>query len=204
MLASLKVGDSVFAIGDPFGYPRSLSGGLVSGLDRTIAAPNGFTVAHAIQTDAAFNPGNSGGPLLDARGRIIGVADQIATGGSPAETSTGVGFAVPVDVVAAVLAELELGVTPAHAYLGVGAADATPSGALVQQVASGSPAAAAGVKVGDVIVALGAKKIAGVSDVVAATAAHKPGDHVTVTVRRGDERLTLPLVLGKQPVQQQG
>jgi S1-C subfamily serine protease len=203
-LASVKVGDSVFAIGDPFGYPRSLSAGLVSGLDRTIEAPNGFTVAHAIQTDAAFNPGNSGGPLLDARGRVIGVVDQIATGDSPAGTNTGVGFAVPVDVVKAVLPQLERGATPAHAYLGVAAADATPSGALVQQVTSGSPADEAGVEAGDVVVALGTSKVTGVSDLVAATAAHQPGDHLTVTVERNGERLALPLVLGKQPLQQTG
>ena len=96
--ASLSIGDEVAAIGDPFTYDRSLSTGVVSGLDRTISAPNGFTVAHAIQTDAALNPGNSGGPVLDASGRVIGIVDQIATNGS-SETSSGVGFAVPIDLV---------------------------------------------------------------------------------------------------------
>ena len=106
---SLRVGDRVFAIGDPFGYRHSLSSGLVSGLDREISGLNGFSVAHAIQTDAALNPGNSGGPLLDAAGNLIGVVDQIATGGSRDETSTGVGFAVPADAVASALAALERG-----------------------------------------------------------------------------------------------
>ncbi len=98
--ASLAIGDQVAAIGDPFTYQRSLSTGVVSGLDRTISAPNGFTVAHAIQTDAALNPGNSGGPVLDAGGHVIGIVDQIATNGS-SQTSSGVGFAVPIDLVQA-------------------------------------------------------------------------------------------------------
>ena len=106
------------AIGAPFEYAWSFSTGIVSGLDRTIEAPNGFTVAHAIQTDAAVNPGNSGGPLLDAEGDVIGVVDQIATDGS-ADQSSGVGFAVPSNLVAAELARLEAGETVEHAYLGV-------------------------------------------------------------------------------------
>ena len=84
--ASLRTGDALAAIGDPFGYERSISTGIVSGLDRTIQAPNGFTVAHAIQTDAALNPGNSGGPILNAAGEVIGIADQIATGRELART----------------------------------------------------------------------------------------------------------------------
>jgi putative serine protease PepD len=83
-------------------------------VDRTIQAPNGFTVAHAIQTDAALNPGNSGGPILDSSGRVIGVADQLATGGS-SEQSSGVGFAVPIDVIATELGKLEVGQTVTHA-----------------------------------------------------------------------------------------
>ncbi len=91
--AALGAGDQLAVIGDPFGYQRSISTGIVSGLDRTIQAPNGFTVAHAIQTDAAMNPGNSGGPVLNSAGQVIGIADQIATGGST-EANTGVGFLV--------------------------------------------------------------------------------------------------------------
>ena len=198
-LKGLSIGDVLYAIGDPFGYVRSLSSGLVSGLDRTIEAPNGFTVAHAIQTDAALNPGNSGGPLLDAQGRLIGVVDQIATGGSRAGTNTGVGFAVPVDVVKSVLSELERGITPQHAYLGVAVGDASPAGALVQTVQTGSPAASADLKAGDVIVALDDSKITGSGDLVAATATHRPGDQVTLTVERGAKRLTRQLTLATQP-----
>jgi putative serine protease PepD len=202
-LRSLRIGDRVFAIGDPFGYARSFSNGLVSGLDRTIEAPNGFLVAHAVQTDAALNPGNSGGPLLDVRGRVIGVVDQIATGGTGAETNTGVGFAVPVDLVKSVLSQLELGRTPVHAYLGVAASDATDGGALVQSVRKGSPAAA-GLKAGDVIAALGVTKISGASDLVAAVAAHRAGDVVTLTVRRGARQFSVRLTLSKQPATADG
>jgi S1-C subfamily serine protease len=197
---SLQVGDPLFAIGDPFGYVRSLSSGLVAGLDRTIEAPNGFTVPHVIQTDAALNPGNSGGPLLDAQGRVIGIADQIATGESRDETNTGVGFGVPIDVVTAVLPQLRRGETPAHPYLGVVAADGTPTGAVAQAVRPGSPAAAARVRIGDVILAVGATKVSGVGDLVAAVAARRPGDRVTLTVRRDSKRLALDVTLGRQPV----
>ena len=202
-LATLRIGDPIAVIGDPFSFQRSLSSGLISGLDRTIQAPNGFTIAHAVQTDAAMNPGNSGGPVLDARGRVIGVADQIATGNSGADSSTGVGFAVPIDIVKTVLPQLERGTTPAHAYLGIGAADATGTGgnagALVQVVRSSGPAAAAGIRTGDVIVALGRAKITGVSDLVTATSTHRPGDRVTATVIRGGKRLSLPITLAKEP-----
>jgi putative serine protease PepD len=136
--AALHVGDAVAAIGSPFGYAESLSTGVVSGLDRTIAAPNGFTVAHAIQTDAALNPGNSGGPILDSGARVVGVADQIATNGS-SQQSSGVGFAVPIDVIAAELHKLEAGRTVSHAYLGVSTTASTSStGALVASVTGGS------------------------------------------------------------------
>jgi putative serine protease PepD len=103
---SLVDGDPLAVIGDPFGYNRSLSTGVVSGLGRTIQAPNGFLIANALQTDAALNPGNSGGPVLDARGQVVGIADQIATGGSGVDQGSGVGFAVPIDPVKAELTAL--------------------------------------------------------------------------------------------------
>ena len=120
--SDLKVGASVAAIGAPFEYAWSFSTGIVSGLDRTIEAPNGFTVSHAIQTDAAINPGNSGGPLIDADGEVIGVVDQIATDGS-ADQSSGVGFAVPSNLVSRRAEQLEAGETVEHAYLGVSTGD---------------------------------------------------------------------------------
>jgi putative serine protease PepD len=200
--AALDIGDEVAAIGDPFAYERSLSTGIVSGLDRTISAPNGFTVAHAIQTDAALNPGNSGGPVLDAGGKVIGIVDQIATNGS-SQTSSGVGFAVPIDLVRSELAQLEAGKTVRHAYLGVSTstADGSATGALVSSVTRGGPAADAGVRSGDVVIALGTTPIRGTNDLVAAIATHKPGDRVALAVRRGSQTVELTVTLGTQPTQ---
>ena len=186
--ASLAIGDQVAAIGDPFTYERSLSTGVVSGLDRTISAPNGFTVAHAIQTDAALNPGNSGGPVLDASGKVIGIVDQIATNGS-SETSSGVGFAVPIDLIKlrAEHARGRAGGAPRvprrqHVRPGTGTA-----GALIQSVSSGGPAASAGLRSGDVVTRIGSAAIKGTNDLVAAIAVHAPGDRVAVTVKRGSQ-----------------
>ena len=197
--ASLDVGDEVAAIGAPFGYGRSISTGIVSGVDRTIKAPNGFTVAHAIQTDAALNPGNSGGPLLNAAGEVVGIADQIATGGS--QQSAGVGFAVPIDLVTASLAQLKAGEKVSHAYLGVatsGASGATP-GATLGTLAPGGPAADAGLRAGDVVTQFGDAKITNANDLVAAIADHRPGESVKVTVERGSDSVELTVTLGRQP-----
>jgi putative serine protease PepD len=200
--ASLSIGDEVAAIGDPFTYDRSLSTGVVSGLDRTISAPNGFTVAHAIQTDAALNPGNSGGPVLDASGRVIGIVDQIATNGS-SETSSGVGFAVPIDLIRSELSTLEAGQAVRHAYLGVSTSDlgTGTAGALIQSVSSSGPAASAGLRSGDVVTRIGSAAIKGTNDLVAAIAVRAPGDRVAVTVKRGSSTQTVTVTLGTQPVQ---
>jgi S1-C subfamily serine protease len=202
-LSGHRVGDPVAVIGDPFDVQRSLSTGVISGLDRTIQAPNGYSIAHAVQTDAAMNPGNSGGPVLDAGGNVIGIADQIATGASGAESSTGVGFAVPIDLIKSELSTLERGATPAHAYLGVATADATDgsgaTGALVGSVRPGSPAARAGVRPGDLIVAIGATTVSGTNDVIAAIANHQPDDRTTIEVIRDGKRLSLPITLAAEP-----
>jgi putative serine protease PepD len=200
--SSLGVGDAVAAIGDPFGYQRSISTGIVSGLDRTVDAPNGFTVAHAIQTDAALNPGNSGGPLLDPSGKVVGIVDQIATNGG-SDQSSGVGFAVPIDLVKAELSKLKSGATVAHAYLGVatsGTSTSTP-GATLAQVTGGGPAADAGLRVGDVVTRIGGAKIQNANDLVAAIAGHNPGDKVAITVSRGTKTVQLTATLGTQPAQ---
>jgi S1-C subfamily serine protease len=203
-LSGHRVGDPVAVIGDPFNVERSLSTGVISGLDRTIPAPNGFTIPHAIQTDAAMNPGNSGGPLLDAGGRVIGIADQIDTGNSGKDSSAGVGFAVPIDIIKNELDDLERGSAPSHASLGLAAADADATsggaGALVGSVQAGGPAARAGVRPGDLIVAIGTTKVTGVDDVIAALVGAKPGERTTITVVRQGQRRTLTVTLAKQPV----
>jgi putative serine protease PepD len=201
--AALGVGDALVAIGSPFGYEESVSTGIVSGLDRTIQAPNGYTVAHAIQTDAALNPGNSGGPILDSSGHVVGIADQIATGASGADQSSGVGFAVPIDLVAGELDQLGAGQTVRHAYLGVGTTQSTgTTGAGVGSVTAGSPAASAGLKAGDIVTAVDGKQITGSSDLVAAIAARAPGDRIALTVRRGSDTLKLTATLGTLPTTQ--
>jgi S1-C subfamily serine protease len=200
---SLVVGDTLAVIGNPFGYNHSLSTGVVSAVDRTIQAPNGWLIPHALQTDAPINPGNSGGPVLDEQGSVVGIVDQIATGGSNVDSDTGVGFAVPIDLVKAELPALERGVAVAHAYLGVAAGQSTTAqpGALVQGVAAGSPAAAAGVRAGDLIIAVDGSVIHGPSALIAATAAHKPGEKLTLQLQRGPNTLTASATLTTQPTQ---
>src|ERR671924_794005 len=145
-----EVGDPVVAIGNPFGFQRTVTTGIVSALQREIAAPNGFQIRNVLQTDASINPGNSGGPLLDANGRVIGINSQIATGGGGG--SVGIGFAVPVDTAKSLLPKLKQGGKIERAYLGIEMADVdsqlakdlnlpTSHGALIQSVVPGGPAA---------------------------------------------------------------
>jgi putative serine protease PepD len=199
--SSLAVGDMLAVIGNPFGYNSSLSTGVVSALDRTIQAPNGFLIPDALQTDAPINPGNSGGPVLDAQGSVVGIVDQIATGSSSVDSDTGVGFAVPIDLVKWELSELEHGVAVPHAYLGVAAGESvvTEPGALVQGVAGGSPAATGGLRAGDLITGLDGAAIRGPSALVAAIAAHNPGNRLTLRVRRGSSTVTVAVTLAAQP-----
>lgn len=201
----LAVGDPIAVVGDALGFEDSMSTGIVSGLDRTIEAPNGFTIAHAIQTDAAMNPGNSGGPLLDAQGEVVGIADQIATGtgrfGSSSNTSTGVGFAVPIDLIKSELSALEHDQTVAHAYLGVetAASSSGQAGALVAKVLSGTPAAKAGLRAGDLITAFDGASVASVGDLIALLAEAHPGERVALTILRNGRTVTLTVTLGTQP-----
>jgi putative serine protease PepD len=197
---AMAVGNPLAVIGDPFGFNRSLSTGVISGLDRTIPAPNGSSVPNAIQTDAAIDPGNSGGPVLNAHGQAIGITDQIATGGSNVDSSTGVGFAIPIDPVESELSQLERGAHVSHAFLGAGvAASPTQPGALVGNVAPGSPAMRAGLREGDVITAVGATAVRGPNGLVTAISAHRPGAKVTLTVQRRSNVVKLTVTLGTQP-----
>jgi len=215
-----KVGDPVIAIGNPFGYSRTVTQGIVSGLQRQIQAPNGFTISNVIQTDAPINPGNSGGPLLDSSGRVIGINSQIATGGG--QGSVGIGFAVPINTAKKLVPDLKAGETIERAYLGVQMqgvnkqlADdlnlAADHGALVVSVTPGSPAAKAGLRAGstettegivaggDLIVGIDGEDMASENAVAAEIASHKPGDKVEIEYYRGNDKKTVTAELTKRP-----
>jgi putative serine protease PepD len=195
----VQVGDSAVAIGYPLGLDRTATAGIVSGLEREIQAPNGFAIDRVIQTDAPINPGNSGGPLLDASGRVIGVNSQIATAGS--QGSVGIGFAVPSNTVREVLPQLERGATPQHAYLGLSTAPAPGGGAQVGEATVGGPAAAAGLRAGDVVTAVDGQAVQGPDDVAAAIDDAAPGDRVAVTFTRAGAEQTVEVTLGQRPEQ---
>jgi S1-C subfamily serine protease len=211
-----QVGDPVIAIGNPFGYSRTVTTGIVSGLQRKIIAPNGFTIPDVIQTDASINPGNSGGPLLDANGRVIGINSQIATGGG--QGSVGIGFAVPVNTAKQLIPDLKAGETIERAYLGVQMNDVTPQladqldlavdyGALVVEATDGGPAEKAGLRGGDpgtgrggdVIVGIDGKRTDDSDAVASAISQHRPGDEVEIAYYRGDERKTVKVELAERP-----
>jgi len=189
------VGDGVVAIGSPFGLEGTVTTGIVSALNRTIQAPNNFTINGAIQTDAAINHGNSGGPLLDADGHVIGINAQIE---SDSGGNDGVGFAIPSTIVQRVAQQLISSGKVAHAYLGVQLSDGN-GGAQVGQVVSGAPAADAGVRTGDVVTAIDGKTITGADALVTAVDGKKPGDTVTLKVRRGGSTSDIKVKLGTRP-----
>jgi S1-C subfamily serine protease len=194
--STVQVGDPTVAIGNPFGLERTLTTGVVSALQRRLTAPSGFTIDDVIQTDAALNPGNSGGPLLDARGRVIGINSQIATGG--AGGNVGIGFAVPVDTAKHVIPQLEQTGRVERAYLGLQGAS-VPDGVLVEAVHSGSPAEAAGVHVGDTIERVAERSVRTMDEVNDIVAAHEPGDVLELEVRTGGITRELKATLADRP-----
>jgi putative serine protease PepD len=195
--AGVEPGDSVVAIGSPFGLTETMTAGIVSAVDRTITAPNNFSISGAIQTDAPINHGNSGGPLIDANGKVIGVNVQID---SNSDGSEGVGFATPIDTVKSVADTLISGGKVQHAYLGIHVSDAADNGgAKVDSVESGSPADDAGLKAGDVITAVGGKKVSTADDLTAAVNAYKPGDKATITVDRNGTTKSISVTFGTRP-----
>jgi putative serine protease PepD len=196
--ATAQPGQSVVAIGSPFSLPETMTAGIVSAVNRTITAPNGFEITGAIQTDAAINHGNSGGPLIDtATNTVIGINDQILNAGDTNDNA-GVGFAVPIDASKSAAQTLIAGGTVKHAYLGV-RIESVPGGAKIVQVVAGSPAAKAGLKVGDVVTAYDGKTITSADDLTAAVTASKSGETVTVTVKRGGTTKQVSVDLGVQP-----
>lgn len=220
-----QVGEPVLAIGTPFGYTESASAGIVSGLGREITAPNGFTIANAIQTDAAVNHGNSGGPLLNQAGQVIGINAQIADSG--VDANVGVAFAVPMDQAdRQVIAELIAHGEVSHPWLGITGVSVTPlleqsglapvsTGVLVTGVAQDSPAATAGIvggstartvygtcipAGGDVITKLGSTTITSMSDLQLLLQSTPVGTTLPAEiVRANGQHATVSITLTKQP-----
>jgi S1-C subfamily serine protease len=222
--AAVRVGDAVVAIGNPFGFERSVTAGIVSAIGRVLQAPNELAIDNAIQTDAAINPGSSGGPLLNARGEVIGVNTQITTA-SQGSGNVGVGFAVPVDTVRAVTAQIIRGGKVEHAFLGVQTSPLTEDigrlfrlgtneGLLIDSVVPNSAAEQAGLRPGrrtvivggeswrlggDIIVAVDGESVTTPERLRAILARKRPGDEIEVTVYRGDDQLVVPVTLGRAP-----
>jgi S1-C subfamily serine protease len=220
--SKVQAGETVVAIGNPLGYDFSVTSGIVSATDRNLQSPNGSVIPNGIQTDAAINEGNSGGPLIDSSGKVIGINEQIA---SQSGGNQGLGFAVPIDTAAKVMAQLKTSGAVSYAYLGVSgqtlSADISEAlgvnvsqGVLVADVASGSPAAKAGIKGGsqqtviqgqtyvtggDVITAIDDTAVTSAEDLAAAILQRKPGESVTVTVLRGGSTLQLKATLSQRP-----
>ena len=214
----LTVGQEVVAIGNPYGYSGTATTGIVSALKRAIQSPSGFTIQNAIQTDAAINQGNSGGPLFDRDGRVIGINSQIASenGGN-----VGIGFAVPIDTVRPIVASIIAGGTAQHAWIGIQGRELTPGlaqklglvgkrGVIVASLDDRGPANDAGMKAadsadaavpkgGDLIVAVNGKPITDMADVSEAVASRKVGEQITVTVLRDGKSQTLTLTLKDRP-----
>jgi S1-C subfamily serine protease len=205
----VQVGEPVVAIGSPFGlYSSSITAGIVSATDRTVESPEtGFVIQNAIQTDAAINSGNSGGPLFNMRAEVIGLNEQIATVSGGNE---GVGFAVPINTAKRVMEQIILKGSVEYAWLGVIGQTVdeqvatelelpVKQGALVSDVTSEGPAQKAGLKSGDIIIKVDDKDIATMEDVTSLLADRKPGDKVKVTYLRDGETRDVDIELGKRP-----
>jgi S1-C subfamily serine protease len=217
-----RVGDPVYAIGNPFGLTRTLTTGVVSAVQRQIFAPNGVPIDSAIQTDAAINHGNSGGPLIDALGRVIGVTSQIQTGGNQNQGNVGIGFAIPVNTVRDIAGQILANGKAQHAFLGVSAAAVTPqlkklfnlptaNGLLVREVTKGSGADKAGIKGGttsvvvqgesymvggDIITSVDGKPVTSVDQLFAVVQQKHPGDTLKIELYRDNSKRTVDAKLG--------
>ena len=226
----LLVGQKVLVIGNPFGYERTLTTGIISATGRSIRAENQRIIENVIQTDAAINPGNSGGPLLNRTGEMIGINAQIA---SPSTGSAGIGFAIPSDTVKRVVGDLITYGYVRRPYVGIAQVQPmaayppglarqlgiTPGqGFMVIEVHRGSPAALAGIRGmsgqvqyrlgiypvgGDILVAFQGKEITSPVEVATAIDHLKAGDKVTFTILRGNQRINVPITLGETTAEMQ-
>ena len=195
--SKLEVGDGVIAIGSPFGLEQTVTSGIVSALHRQITAPNDFAIDDAIQTDAAINHGNSGGPLLDLDGRVVGITSQIE---SESGGNDGVGFAVSSNTVKRIADALISDGSVDHAYLGVATETSTsPVGATITTVRSGTPAAASDLAPGDVVTAVDGEAVSSADELRELVDAHNPGDSVTLTVSRDEDTKSIEVTLGTRP-----
>jgi putative serine protease PepD len=197
-----QVGDPVVAIGSPFSLPETTTQGIVSQTDRSITAPNNYTIPNAIQTDAAINPGNSGGPLLDASAHVLGLNDQIETNNTTASgegSSSGVGFAIPSNTVTQIANQIIAGHKVQHAYVGVELSGLSANGAEIAQVQSGTPGAAAGLKAHDLVTAIDGKTVTSTDQFIAVISNYQPGQTVTLTVQRSGKTLNIKVKLGVRP-----
>jgi len=190
----LEVGESVYVIGSPFSLEGTLTSGIISATGREIQAPNGFTIENAVQTDAALNHGNSGGPVLDTQGRVVGVAAQIR---SESGGSDGIGYAIPGDTAQRVADALIQDGSVEHAYLGVSLAD--DGAAKIVQVKTGTPAARGGLAANDIVTEVDGESIETGDALREAIDAKKPGDQIELRVRRGNDVRTVKVELGTRP-----
>ncbi len=218
----LEVGQKVLAIGNPFGLDRTLTTGVISGLQRPIRARNGRPIEGAIQTDASINPGNSGGPLLDSHGRMIGINSQIL---SPSGASAGVGFAVPVNIAKRIVPQLVRSGEVRRPRLGITSRDVevlknqielpVAQGVVILQVAPGEAAANAGlrgltqtengdVEIGDIIVGIDSDKVANNDDLYRLLDKHQVGDTVQVQIMRNGRRTSVSVRLMESPSTRRG
>ena len=206
--SDLVTGEWVMAVGSPFGLEQSVSTGIVSAVSRSssslYSSESEAIYTNMIQTDAAINPGNSGGALVDKNGKLIGINTLIA---STSGSSSGVGFAIPVDYAMKIAEQIIAGQTPSHAQLGVSLTTVNSSvaarynlpvseGAYVTRVTSNSGASKAGIAEGDIITKVGDGKVTSASDLIIAVRSHNPGDTVSVTFNRSGSEQTVDVVLG--------
>jgi putative serine protease PepD len=192
---AVRVGDDVVAIGSPFGLENTVTSGIVSALHRSMTSPNNFTISDAIQTDAAINHGNSGGPLLNDDAKVIGVNAQIE---SDSGGNDGIGFAVPSSTVRTIVSQLIATGKAEHAYLGV-AVETVDGGAQITEVRPGTPAAEAGLQEGDTITAVSGDPITSGDELTTVIGSKKPGESVSVTYTRAGASHTVDVQLATRP-----